>query len=295
MLAWLAAASAQSLPPEAPGARLLVYQGDYGSLGGLAAVASRMARFDVVVLSHASDRGPGRANTGGCLDTRFAPLPDLIRLVRRINPEVQVFGYISATADAPIGSGCGLGPGARYAERPWQCPERVCRNSMSWVDDWLDLDAEVDGIFVDLVAAGFISAETRDNIFSYIRSSGLQIMANTTIPSAANIAFAASSPYLAEGDFLMIEGFFLTEGRRNADPTLAAVSQILPFRGRGLLLAALATEAWATQPGRTVLCRSARAREAVNFFSAVYQPGDVFQYATADLGLSSRILPRPCL
>jgi hypothetical protein len=73
------------------------------------------------------------------------------------------------------------------------------------------------------------------------------------------------------------------------------VSQILPFRGRGLLLAALATEAWATQPKRTVLCRSTRAREAVNFFSAVYQPGDVFQYATADLGLSSRILPRPCL
>ena len=254
-----------------------------------------MAQFDIVVLSHASDRGPGRANTGGCLDTRFAPLPDLIRLVRRINPEIQIFGYISATADAPIGSGCGLRPGARYSERPWQCPERVCRNSMSWVNDWLGLDAEIDGIFVDLVAAAFISAETRDNIFGYIRSSGLQIMANTTTPSAANIAFAASSPIWPRDDFLMIEGFFLTEGRRNADPTLAAVSQILPFRGRGILLAALATEAWATQPGRTVSCRSARAREAVDFFSEFYEPGDVFQYATADLGLSSRILPRPCL
>ena len=197
---------------------MLVYQGDYGSLGGLASVASRMARFDVIVLSHASDRGPGRANTGGCLDTRFAPLPDLIRLVRRINPEVLVFGYISATADAPIGSGCGLGPGARYGERPWQCPERVCRNSMSWVDDWLDLDAEVDGIFVDLVAASFISAETRDSIFSYIRSSGLQIMANTTIPSASNVAFAASSRYLAEGDFLMIEGILPDRGTPECGP-----------------------------------------------------------------------------
>jgi len=103
LLACSAEASAQSPPPEAPGARLLVYQGDYGSLGRLPSVASRMAQFDVVVLSHASDRGPGRANTGGCLDTRFAPLPGLIRLIRRINPEVQVFGYISATADAPIG------------------------------------------------------------------------------------------------------------------------------------------------------------------------------------------------
>jgi len=295
LLACPAQASAQASPPEAPGARLLVYQGDYGSLGDLRSVARRMAQFDVVVLSHASDRGPGRANTGGCLDTRFAPLPDLIRLVRRINPEIQIFGYVSATADAPIDSGCGLRPGARYSERPWQCPERVCRNSMSWVNDWLGLDAEIDGIFVDLVAAAFISAETRDNIFGYIRSSGLQIMANTTTPSAANIAFAAGSPYLAEDDFLMIEGFFLTEGRRNADPTLAAVSQILPFRGRGILLAALATEAGATQPGRTVLCRSARAREAVDFFSEFYELGDVFQYATSDLGLSSRILPRPCL
>ena len=50
LLAWLAEASAQSLPPQAPGARLLVYQGNYGSLGRLASVASRMARFDVVVL-----------------------------------------------------------------------------------------------------------------------------------------------------------------------------------------------------------------------------------------------------
>ena len=281
-------------PPEAPGARLLVYQGDYGSLGDLRSVARRMAQFDVVVLSHASDRGPGRANTGGCLDTRFAPLPDLIRLVRRINPEIQIFGYVPATADAPIDSGCGLRPGARYSERPWQCPERVCRNSMSWVNDWLGLDAEIDGIFVDLVARPYLGRDQGQHLRLYPveRSSD---HGKHHDPSAANIAFAAGSPYLAEDDFLMIEGFFLTEGRRNADPTLAAVSQILPFRGRGILLAALATEAGATQPGQTVLCRSARAREAVDFFSEFYEPGDVFQYATADLGLSSRILPRPCL
>jgi hypothetical protein len=254
-----------------------------------------MAQFDIIVLSHASQRGPSRKDTGGCVDTRFEPLTDLIRLVRRINPEVQVFGYIAATADAPIDSGCGLRSGARYYERPWQCPAGVCRNAMSWVDDWLDLDDEIDGIFVDLVAPTFVSATTRDNIFSYIRSRGLLIMANTTIPSAANIAFAGSSRYFGGGDFLMIEGFFFTEGRLNVSGTLEAVEQLLQFRGKGILLAALATEAWAKHSGRTASCRSERAQEVVDFFSDFYEPGDVFQYATADLGVSSRALPRPCL
>ncbi|MGE0260740.1 MAG: hypothetical protein AB7H71_01330 [Alphaproteobacteria bacterium] len=273
---------------------MLVYQGDYGSLGNLASVARGMARFDIIVLSHASDRGPTRKNTGNCVDTRFEPLSDLIRLVRRFNPEVQVFGYISATADAPIGSGCGLVPGTRYSERPWECPQDVCRNSMSWVDDWLDLDEEVDGIFVDLAAPTFISAGTRDNIFSYIRSQGLRIMANTTTPSAANVAFAGSSRYIGEGDFLMIEGFFFTGGNANLAQTLEAASRLRPLRGKGVLLAALATEAWATEPGPGLSCRLARAQEAADFFADLYEPGDVFEYTSADLGVSSRALPRPC-
>jgi hypothetical protein len=291
----VAGATAQTPMPEAPGARLLVYQGDYGRLGKLASVARGMAQFDVIVLSHASERGPSRENTGGCVDTPFKPLPDLIRLVRRINPAIQVFGYISATADAPTGSECGLKPGARYVEQPWECPEGVCRNAISWVDDWLDLDEEIDGIFVDLAAPGFISAATRDNIFSYISSNDLRIMANTTTPSAANIAFAGGSRYLAVGDFLMIEGFFFAKGNSNVEQTLEAVRELWSLRGKGVLLAALATEAWATHPGRTISCRSERAQGAVEFFFDIYAPGDVFEYTSADLGVSSRTLPRPCL
>jgi hypothetical protein len=119
-------------------------------------------------------------------------------------------------------------------------------------------------------------------------------MANTTIPSAGNVAFAGSSRYLAEGDFLMIEGFFFTEGNSNADQTLEAVRKLWPLREKGALLAALATEAWATHPMRGLSCGSERAQEAADFFSDVYAPGDVFEYGSADLGVSSRALPHPC-
>jgi hypothetical protein len=283
------------------GTQLAIYQGKIESLGSLDQVARHLARFDVVVLSHVATMCDGtrcprnwKGRAGNCLDVAYqedgvtASMGTLIQRIRSYNEEVQIYGYVSATADSPQ---C-------YSEGKFVVKDcaGTCINFIQWVDEWRRLEnespaARVDGIFIDLVAPAYITAATRDNIISYVKLRRKKVMLNITSPSPENLRFAANSPYLPSGagDYIFFEGFHSSKGSDASAGTRHAVNAYLRLNKR-LRLAALSTlPSYAPPASPLVTCGRAtrlRAEQAYAEFLRAWRPGNVFQLANADLGTS---------
>lgn len=267
---------------------MIISQGRYTDIaefyGSVDAAAVRYAAADVVAFSHADDWG-----ANGCIDTGDPILPELIAKIREINPSVEIFGYVSGTADAP--SGCGYGPGHEYAQTGWMPANGICSKFIEWSAQWDSFG--VDGYLIDLTAPQYMSAAVRDSVYSWCRYKGKRIMANSTYPSAHNVMFAAAG--LQGGDYLLIEAFCYGLGDSTLAGTNAALAQANALRGAGFSVAALCTESWSSAVGVEVDPSSVKNQNAkslmINFGSA----GDAYQYDNADLGIVCRTIPAPAI
>jgi hypothetical protein len=234
---------------------LFIYQGDYAQLAATPEEIARLAaRHSYAVFTHGFTVSPalGSWKRGQCIDTAYASLPTVIRRVRELNPAARLFGYVSATADAPTTcSGEALENAGGYA-----CAQ--CDDFMRWVDRWVALPqlhpgAAVDGIFIDYVKPTIIDQATRDNLFSYVKLHQLRVMANG-LSGVAGIWFAASAPTMTADDVVLAEGYPYLAGQLN--PEAVAIEDLLASVTASWI--ALANE----PPGVVPDCASARYLDA---------------------------------
>lgn len=260
--------------------------------GSLDAMAERFATADVLALSHsASINNDGNVTPTpcGCVDRGEPLLPELLAKVRALNPGIEVFGYVSATADAP--SGCGYGPGNEFAQNGWMPAGGVCNNFMYWGKKWDDFG--VTGLILDLVAPQYLSPAVRNSVYSWCRLKGYKIMANSTYPARANVAFAAVG--LGAGDYLLVEGFCYGLGDSTLASTNAALAQVNSMRGQGFSMAALCSEGWSSAVGQTVNPAGFKNANAVSLMQNFGRTGDAYQYDRADLGIVCLTVPAPAI
>jgi len=276
------------------GDKLVVFQGDYKSLGATVdEVAKKLAAFDVLVLSHVSTKN----TSNGCIDTAYPQMKELIYKVRRVNKKkpMRIFGYTSATADAP-GSGCGADVMSSYGS--WSCSGGTCSQFTTWVDEWLaieDKENEVwlDGIMIDLVNPVIISSVVRDNVFSYVRGKGKHIMTNITVPNKESVEFTANSSYfgtLGKGDYVLMEQFIYGLGKYTSDSEINTVAALDSWsqlkQNKPFSVAALATEAW----GAIASCTAPNHGYAYKKYLGYFNNGNAFSYTGGDLGIASKVI-----
>ena len=273
----------------ATGTQLGVFQGQYERLGATPeAVADALSKFDIVALSHVKALdGSSWSNPSDCTDTGYPYMRELIASLRAKKPGIQIYGYVSGAADSPL---CGNQLDATASD----CPAGFCANVVAWVNDWLaieDANVKIDGIFFDYVAPNKLTAATRDNIFSYAKLANKSIMVNIMF-SGLNLDFAAQSPYFgAPGDYALSEAFHIGDGQTGlyginmpqAGADTAATFLKHWNQGKRFNFAALPTEA----NGSSIDCLSDNAVRAYATFVGYFEPGNVFQYTTSDLGITT--------
>lgn len=265
---------------------LVVYQGPIEALGtSVESIASKFKGASVVVLSHVAYINDNLPNPTMCEDVRY---PEISKLVGLIKSETgaKVFGYVPSTADAPYSSDCG-----NNLKGPWTPPNGICSNFIQWVDFWL-MGTMVDGIMIDLVGPEWITPSTRDDVFSYVKSFGVSIMANCP-EVGLNVQFACESSYFGKGDYVLVEGFCYANGQYRLPDGIDCQLVLKPYRAKGINLAALTTEAWATEQGQEISYSWPNYQYALEVFKDYYHPGDVMQYTTADLGTVSETFQFP--
>jgi|GEM_PF-3266327 len=252
--------------------QLFIFQGAYDSLGTVDEIAQLAARHNYAVFTHGCFLDGSRWANGHCLDVNYSKMPELLAKVRKINPEIKLFVYVSATADHP--GGCWPQPSVQMP----RCPDGHCADFRTWTDLWLHLEQEytgiaIDGIFIDLVHPALIGTAVRDSVFSYVKSRGKLIMANA-LSDTLGLTFAASSPFLRPEDFVLIEGYYLLAGNPNAQ-TAAMNLRLQTLQNHW---AALVTEFYRSD----LTCNSEHMRKAYEMFAA--HGGSAFAYQSADLG-----------
>jgi hypothetical protein len=275
--------------------QLLVYQGDYRKLGTVDEIAPAFAKYDVVVLAHVARLNDEIfPNPTNIRDARYPEMAALIREIRRHNPTVQIYGYVSGPADAwpPSVTWRYVEPGTVAS---WRCPEGKCSNFVFWVNQWRalvqqDPTATIDGIFIDLVAAAYMTPATRDNVFSFVKRRGLKIMANAPM-TAANFEFAAASRFITARDTIFSEGFFIGEGKSRAPQAGEILDVYRKYRQlKGVKLAVWVTEARAQGELQTIRCHWSNPKQAYAAFLSAWRPENVFGYMRAGQGLVSNAL-----
>lgn len=289
--------------------KLCISQGRYDLMaeryGSLDAVAERFAAADVLALSHSASinhDGDVTPTPCGCVDRGEPLLPELLSKIRALNPDIEIFGYVSGTADAP--HGCGYGTreekqadgtikvlSNEYAVTGWLPPFGVCNNFMHWGKKWNGFG--VTGLIIDLVAPQYMSSAVRDSIYAWCRLKGYKIMPNSTYPAQGNVAFASVG--LGVGDYLLVEAFRYGDGNDTLAGTNAAMAEINVRRGQGFKMAAACTMKWSTQVGQTVNPADWPNANAVSMIENFGQDGDAYQYDRADLGIICRTIPSPAI
>lgn len=274
--------------------RLLIAQGAYQLYNGsnnnddsnLEGLANNMAQFGVVCLSHIDTH-----NLNGCVDTRYNYITRLIRAIRNVNPQTKIYGYVTGTADAP--EGCGYANNTTQGDTGWGNNLTTAPVFLSRVQNWYNLPARPDGILIDLVAPEYLTAALRDNIYQACKLYGFGIMVNTTYPSYLNVDFACSSQYIGHGDYCLIEGFRWSSGNNTEADTNNALVNFAAYRVKGLRLAALCTEAWASNRNDVVDQNNTHNSDGTTMFNLTYQRGDIYHYDTSDLGIVTQIVQTP--
>lgn len=261
---------------------LVVYEGLYENINiDVNIIAKQLSQAQVVILTHIATIPPVKLpNPCVCEDVGYTNIGLLIKLLKQLNSEIILFGYVPGTADAPYNSDCGNIP-----DNSWYCPNGECSNVVTWVDLWLQYPL-IDGIMLDLIAPSYMNAEVRDNIFSYVKKCNKRIMANTPI-YGENVEFACESSYFSEGDYVLVEGFCYANGDNHLDDGINAIMELSYYRDKGIQFAGLVTEKWATYAGETVDPNSSNFSNAKTVFNNYYKTGDVLQYTTSDLGIVS--------
>ncbi len=273
---------------------LCITQGKYDQMidrfGGIDIFVDKLSKHDVVVLSHVGAVNDSvLPNACGCVDQKLDAVPLIISKLKKINPDIEIFGYVSGTADAP--SGCGYGDGHEYADNGWQPEDGININFIEWVKLWNN--SGITGIMIDLVAPQYMSETTRNNIYSYCRLKGYKIMPNSTYPAMANCEFAATG--LGYGDYCLVEAFCYGAGSSTLTGTNNAISKINSMRHAGFKMAAVCTREWSQNVGDTVNPNTWRNLNAMSLMNNFAESGDCYQYDRADLGIISKEIPGPAI
>ncbi len=258
------------------GNRLAVYQGDYKRLGSVSEVAKKFAVADIIVLTHVESINFGN----GCYDAVYPHMSELIGKIRVLNPAAKIFGYISATADAPVGTFCGQMP----ARPDWDCPGGVCHNAIWWIERWAALSNRPDGIFFDLVAKDHIRPSVRDSVFSYALRYNFALLPNTSI-ELENVQFAYESQYLTN-QYVFIEGYCYWKGNSAISECDKISDFIAANKYRNIAKVVLVTEDY-VKYSEGVDCNWPNAINASRFYWETVSDRDAYQYETHDLGTLS--------
>ncbi len=263
------------IPVTSIGNQLFVFQGAYDSLGTVDEIAALAARHDYVVLTHGFYLDGSKWVNGKCLDVNYSKMLELLVTLRKNNPAVKIFVYVSATADHP--NGCWPQPSIKMAD----CPNGNCQDFKTWTNLWLDLEKTndsivIDGIFIDLVHPALIGASVRDSVFSYVKSKGKLIMANV-LSDTIGLSFAVASPMLTHDDFVLIEGYYWIAGWPNTQTE--RMNTILD--SSRVRWAAIASEYYNTD----LSCNSENRILAYKMF--LEHDGSAFAYQSADIGTQS--------
>jgi hypothetical protein len=277
-------------------------------VGDVDAVAAKLAKYKTIVLSHVEvvpntqATNPGRVltvdawtNPSACLDGRYDDMPLLIEKIRAINPSIEIFGYVSSGADAPVANNCG-----NITTTPvWTCPNGSCSNFIKWANEWKKIEyknpkAKIDGIFIDLVSPYYISTLDRDNEFAYVKALNYKIAVNAPIADY-NMRFAGESPSMGAGDLFVVEGWYRGMGKDTFQSGAESAMQEGQkfFNSKQIRTAVLVTEDY-SPPTYNIDCNSSMIKTAHSLFKKYFMTGFLFNYQTADLGITNKQIPEAC-
>lgn len=267
---------------------MFFYAGVYEHFETAENLGAEMARHDVAVMTHAYDARNGAEHwvNGNCVDYTDEILIESIQIARSINPDLEIYGYISATAD-------NVNCYAPEAPPQLSCPDGICIDVINWVNRWIDVEHEsgeyIDGIFVDLFGTQFIGPVVRDNVLSYIHLMGKKAMLNSMF-GGVEILFALNSPYFDEKrDSILFEGFYVANGQYYGLNAVnnGMLAEIF-LNPEGIRWAAISTE----KGGADYSCDSQNAVAAYNLFKEY--GGWAFSYQSSDLGLVNDDTSQSC-
>lgn len=217
--------------------QLYIYQGDLKKMGRtVEEIARALKPFDFIVLTNAFDKTPSWTN-GKCIigtfeDDNGKDVGDLIELLRSQNSKVEIYGYVSSTADN--GAGCWS---TSVAAQNYICPEGICIDFVKWVNKWKSYETSskraLDGVFIDLFNLVFVNSSAMVNQVSYAHSiknsagDNYKVVVNltnnspayyygkpgnayvTTVDNPINVAKSV----LKNGDIILAEGLYLKAGK----------------------------------------------------------------------------------
>lgn len=207
-------------------------------------------------------------------DVGYSKLKKLIRDVKRVNPDTQIFGYVSAAIDVPYTDAYGN----PHAQLTWYKAGGYANFSF-WLNLWLrDPGIEIDGFFLDHYASSFIDTIVRDSVSSLVRLTGKKMMVNITFASAATVLFATECPYLTAGDYLCLEGFWVDNGVSSASGTNDAIAELAKHKNRQLYFAVVAEEAGSWAVNGPVVNGSTNDVNARSLFNGYKRPGWCYSY-----------------
>ena len=267
---------------------MFFYAGLYENFGTAEDLGAEMAKHDVAVMTHAYEARNGAVHwtNGNCVDYTDELLIESIKVARSINPDLEIYGYISATADNGECYDPAGGP-------QLTCPNGICSDVIAWVNRWLEVEKEsgeyLDGIYVDLFGTQFIGPVVRDNVLSYIHLVGKKSMLNVMF-GGLEIFFALNSPHFdPDKDSLLFEGFYVADGGywgpNAVNNGLLAEIYLNPENIRWVVLS---TE----KGGSDYVCDSQNANVARGLFDQY--GGWAFSYQSSDLGLVNKDVTQSC-
>jgi hypothetical protein len=251
---------------------LFIYQGDYSNLGSTKEISELVAGHDVAVFTHGFTLSEEDWVNGHCLDVAYDSLANIIQQVRDLNPDIEIFGYVTATADHPLG--CWPQPSVQLET----CEDGICTDFIFWTNKWLSMEyanpeVQIDGIFVDLVNEVLISPLVRDNCFSYVKLANKRLFVNA-LSDSAGVAFALESTHLDSNDMLLVEGYQRIAGYENLQTS--TIERLIS--ASSVRWSAIVSETY----GADIDCSNETFRNAIGRFDSL--GGTSITYQAADLG-----------
>lgn len=231
--------------------QLYIYQGDLRKFGSTVEEVARVLKpFDQIVLTNAFSK-PVTFVNGDCViglyeDQNGKKVEDLIVLLRKQNPRVQIYGYVSMTADNPVSCwGLNVTNQESIELQNYLCPfnasrVRECADIKAWVNEWHRIGSVynstssksyLDGIFFDLFNEYYAHKNTLRFASNYARSlrntvsRPYKVMGNLTATAGTyfyskpgNVMVLGANPIevasstLRRGDSVLVEGLSLKAG-----------------------------------------------------------------------------------
>lgn len=172
----------------------------------------------------------------------YARMRRLIREIKRINPNAEVWGYVSAASDCPYWD-AGGNPQVGFRPLSMAIAGGNLNNVSFLVQQWTKGGLDIDGIFFDHAEATFIDATVLDNAISVCTNAGLPVAHNITFPGATQVQFITKSGQARPGHMWVVEGFARDGGVDTTTQTNAMLTEIARHRGRHIRLFAAVEEA----------------------------------------------------